>query len=298
MINGNYFNYNSKYDSNNFYDTINCHFYSDLVYEESNPERQNFFIKVYNKCKRIKIMKALEYISFIIDFSLTILCIYLEITEYTTITIILTFISLLTTIAYIPFNAYILNNDCPYFIKYNDIIKMSSKYLEKFSLPLAPIKYPIIDGDFIKTDSNGAFAKLDIETNKYNLLFSKTDDSDIYGPYIKYKDLGNKVINYNKDLYFNYLKGTDEEIYYCQSNAIEEIFNNGLFEGKEYTDSNGNTLTCKYLYHYNYSYSRLYKNLYNRWVATLLCSCFISILQIFVIIIKFCFCCKRQNKIE
>ena len=67
MIQGNYFNYNYLYNSNNFYQVIDCELYSDMANEYTEPEIYNFLIKVSKRYKRHKAMLGLECSTFVIN---------------------------------------------------------------------------------------------------------------------------------------------------------------------------------------------------------------------------------------
>lgn len=256
MIQGYYFNYYSLYISNNFYQVIDCDLYSDMANEYTEPEIYNFLIKVSKRCKRHKAMLGLEYSTFIINLVLSIFNILLMVkTECTLIVLILSFISFPITITYVSFNGYIFSNDCPLMI-YPQTIYFLNNYNQEFSL------FNVVHNNLLKTDSKGAVAKLDSYTERYVLLFPNKDDSDLCGPFLKYKDLVNKFINYHKELYSFYNEDNNNEYRSCQIKDWDiNLISEGLLDIKTFTDNEGYTKICKYLYHYEPNSGIIYRNI-------------------------------------
>lgn len=278
MVHGNMFNFFAIYRTNNFYEHVDCNFYSDFADQQIEPINYNLLKKLTNKCKRIKALSALEYSAFIIDLVLALFSIILlSFCSYgERKIIILSIISIIITLVYASFNGYILCNDCPGIIQPYELYNIN-----KNSRSFTP--FDILETGLLRTNSEGAFAELDPNTENYTLLFPMQDETDICGPFFKYKDLGSKFINYNKDLYF---AKKDEEIEKCYSREISKIYE-GLYKKKTYFDSEGNLKTCKYLYHNEATNFKSFKNIYSRMVVSLVLSCFISLSHIILIILSF-----------
>jgi hypothetical protein len=141
-------------------------------------------------------------------------------------------ICFILTLIYVCFSGYIFTND----IAYGKIEKDS----------------------FIKTNSikklfpNGASYKWN--NNKYITAFeSNTDD---YSYFIKYKDLGDKIYNYDKELQKRF--NPEDPCYLTPGSSKPNYY----------------IASCKYIFEeQNYNPSNKY--LYDRWIATLILNCFI-----------------------
>ena len=109
-----------------------------------------------------------------------------------------------------------------------------------------------------KLFSNGATYKwLD---NKYITAYE--DDTGDYSMYIKYKDLGDKQYNYDKDIWEKY-----------QKNFATDACYQGLF------NKNTQVSSCDYLFPVPTQEVKN-KYLYDRWLTTLVLSCFIFIFNL------------------
>ena len=109
-----------------------------------------------------------------------------------------------------------------------------------------------------KLFSNGATYKwLD---NKYITAYE--DDTGDYSMYIKYKDLGDKQYNYDKDIWEKYQKNSDTDVCY-QVNI----------------NKNTQVTSCDYLFPVPTQEVKN-KYLYDRWLTTLVLSCFIFIFNL------------------
>ena len=213
-INGNiYFGIiDSNVDSINIYD---CGRYTDLISDEKDELRKNFFKKERSKCRRHKAMNGLEHTIFSLFFILGVIFGIINLSkgaigesrqneikhQITYITIISIIIEFIITLIYLVYSFYIFENDSPSFIDFNNLIEMTSEIQEKKNIPLTEIKYAYPVNGIIKTDKNGAFAKFNTETNKYELLFPPKEKEKIYDSYAKYKELNKKQYNFNKELY-------------------------------------------------------------------------------------------------
>ena len=282
MNSGNIMCYSDPYyDKNDYFNSVNCNFYDDLGATRTIPEQKNYYEKVGKTCKRFKAMKGLELAAFLINLFFAIFCIFISFwcDDCLSLNLISFIISLVITVTYVSFNGYIFYNDTPnnlfdyYEIRDNE-------------------NYPHLESAYLKRDSNGAIAKLNHNTGYYYSLFRKEENSDIFDLFFKFKDLRNKYINYNDEMFkrskYNSQKG--EEIKSCQYSDNYYLINNGLYEGlipvQTYQDSNGNTLECEYLYKsYNsYYYSSYLRKLYYKWIGTLILGCFIGATDIISLI--------------
>ena len=176
-------------------------------------------------------------------------------TECTLIVLILPFISFPITITYVSFNGHIFSNDCPLMI-YPPTQYYLNNYNQEFSL------FHMFHNNLLKTDSKGAVAKLDSYTERYVLLFPNKDDSDLCEPFLKYKDLFNKFINYNKELYSSYNEENNNEYRSCQiKDGDINLISEGLLDINTFTDNEGYTKICKYLYYYEPNSGIIYRNI-------------------------------------
>jgi hypothetical protein len=240
---------NKIFDDFENWKSNNCDAYSDFL-DSNEIELKDYenYRYIKNLCRRQKSMYNLEYISLIFNTSLSFLCSCLSIlllSEYFKhlkrkiglFGFISGIICFILTLIYVCFSGYIFTNDVAY------------GRIEKDS--------------FIKTNSikklfpNGATYKWN--NNKYITAFEgNTDD---YSYFIKYKDLGDKIYNYDKELQKRF---TSEDP--C-------ILSSGSSRPNYYIAS------CKYIFEeQNFNPSNKY--LYDRWISTLILSCFIFLFNI------------------
>ncbi len=186
----------------NDWGTKNCEKESDLLnyyknqYSNPTEEQQkdiNNQKKELNKCRRDKAMYSLEYASLIIDVVLNSFCFILSLLHFLEIgesfkkktgifAIFTGVVGFFLTFAYLIFSLYIFNND------HNETKKLYE---------------------------NGAYLKL-FDNDRYLYSFTQTDiDKDPNVIYAKYKDLGKKQYNYDRELFINSLD-TGSAIYNCR----------------------------------------------------------------------------------
>jgi len=195
-------------------------------------------------CRREKAMYDLEYCAFIINIIASFICADLALLEYMGISKdfdlkagLIAFIS--GIIGFILTLVYICYSG---YIFMNDIAYM---------------KLNINYGDFNfntgkaieKLYSNGASLKW----NGYNFIPEYYNDRDTFSQFIKYKDLGKSQYNYDSEYYKKYQGYIDVngEIYHCH-----DAQNDCKFVYKEPETDNTN------------------KELYNRWISSLILACF------------------------
>ena len=238
MIKGN--NYITK---SVFYD---CSCYSDIIKDETNSTRKDMMKKVYNKCARTKTFNILEYLTIFINFNFSLFFIIYGARDKSRDIekkIIVSIVPFVLTLVYISYNGYILNNDYPGFISCTSVMGFSTKYSGNNNME--GFYYLDLDPTYLKTNSEGAYAKFDYNRGRYSLLYPIEDETDIFEPYIKFKDLGDKKYNYNSDLILmpNYRSNVyNDEHDYCT--GYYNIYNLNSMKPK---DSYG-AHTCNYLY--------------------------------------------------
>ena len=165
------------------------------------------------------------------------------------------------------------------------------------------------EDEHVRIDSDGAH--LEWNGNKYTCIFYKKDDE--YSTSLRYSDYGNKYLSYNKDL--NVLEGDNEFIF--REHDFSPIQSGGciytsidnwsdckkLDEGtsftqllnlnskiKYYDDEGHSKGDCDKLYFIdmnNLPTTNEKKILYDRWLTTLIFSCFIFLLNIGLAIFGF-----------
>jgi hypothetical protein len=147
------------------------------------------------------------------------------------------------------------------------------------------------EGRSMRIDSDGAFLKWNSKKNHYTCIFYKKDDYDSI--YLRYSDLGNKYLNYNKDV------RPEEKNYkyqYCKSLDLD-YFDCKDAEENEYTESQKEFLDgqlkpkgkCdKLIFSSPENYKdNSFKVRYDRWLTTIIFSCFIFLLDIGLAIFGF-----------
>ena len=225
-------------------------------------------LKTYkNICKRQKATHNLEYSSLIINAVLSFICANFALLSFFKegennrnkiglIGLITGIIGFVLTLVYVCFSGYVFTHDVAYgIINMDDIVGIG----------------PNLDGGIAKLFSNGA--KYKYNGKKYITPFEA--NTEYNSKYIRYKDLGDKQYNYDKDIYTKYVKNIPEN-----SNTA-----NGCNINNDYALSNSNTKinNCDYLFAEPYNNSNN-KYLYDRWVATLVLSVFIIALHLILAI--------------
>lgn len=152
-----------------------------------------------------------------------------------------------------------------------------------------------------KIRADGAFAKWDDSKHGYICLFYDKDNEDSL--YLKYSDYGNKHLNYRtKDVYaekeenykFMHIPyGCVLSSYPTQTlcKTLDEANNPSNAEKNKYYDSSSNQNNkkgdCDYLYYFDNSFNYSKKNIYDRWVTTIVLGCLIFVLDIGLAIFGF-----------
>lgn len=268
---------------------INCDRFSVLLDNKMNDKYLNIIKKEKKKCQRFTAMYILEYFLSLLQLIFLVFHFFSLISESCFIKekvliaffwIVPSFIFFCLTLLYIIFSTIVLTKESPSYLDYKELMTISLINDEYGDLIYLNHKNSIL-----KTDEDGAFAKYNKDLDKYEFLFPKKDENDIYGVYAKFKDLRLKQYNYNKDLYFKKNFDFNYEFMHCQYNDLESIHND---HGKiYYKDSHGKTTYCQFLYSYNHGESSYNKSLYDRWAATITFSFFIMIFDLFFFVCGF-----------
>ena len=222
--------------------TLNCKLAEDIY----NLIKNDVNKKSKNLCHRKKAMYGLEYSSLIIDVIVGFICAVLGLLHYFDVAKPFEKISgliglgsgivgFILTLTYIYYSAYIFINDSTDRFDSNNSFKP------------------------IKLDSEGAFAKWDDNENSYKFLYYK-DNEPIK---INYYDLGKKQYNYEKKRHYDNILYTSCQVE-IPSNSEEYFSKSG------YTKDN-----CPSLYYEQYANGFENKYVFDRWVTTIIFSCFI-----------------------
>ena len=235
--------------------TKNCKLLEDAYKLNKNDANK----KAKNLCNRQKAMYGLEYSSLIIDVVLGFICAILGLLHYFDVAkpfenisgiigLSTGIIGFILTLVYICYSGYIFTNDITE--GFDDIYKFS--YLSN-SLPL------------IKLDKEGAFAEWDESKGQYKWIFYKENNPNSIYP--TYSDLGKKQYNYEKKRHY------DADIKYTTCAGNYDL----CAAGNEYFDFSGHTgNNCKKLFFTNSPSGVENKYVFDRWVSSIIFSCFIA----------------------
>jgi len=242
--------------------TQNCQQKADLVkaYEDTNQDKDTIKSakKDRNKCNREKAMYGLEYSSLIVDVICGFVCTILGLLHYFDVAkpfekvtgiigLATGIIGFVLTLVYVCYSGYIFTND---------------PYIDE-------------DGDYLyKRDGDWAFAKK--EDNEIKCLFYKKEN--LYSIFARYSDLGKKQYNYNKKQSQEYAKA-GSEVKTC-SPSIEYISDPTPVVPLAMQCATLENLpsvsagTCETLY-IPPETEITHKYLFDKWVTTIIFSCFI-----------------------
>ena len=162
----------------------------------------------------------------------------------------------------------------------------------------------------IRIDSDGA--ALELDGNEYKCIFYDKDDK--FALFTRFSDYGNKFLNYKKEVIhrnddknYEYKGCTFSISNYASSlgfgssssynldkliscNTVCKNINDKKIsiQKQEYRDDKGTKVgDCSKLYDFSFSTSYEKKNLYDRWLTTIILSCFILLLNIGLAIFGF-----------
>ena len=129
--------------------------------------------------------------------------------------------------------------------------------------------FAYIDDKFPRIDSDGVWAEWD--GSKYKCKYLKEKKQESF--YVRYSDLGNKFLRYNKDIQFG-------EKYKIVKKCTRNDYDLCSKEVQETYSDDGETKNCDKLYYYENTRENYYKIIYDRWLTTIILSCIIFILDI------------------
>ena len=135
----------------------------------------------------------------------------------------------------------------------------------------------------LKTYENGVFAEYDSQMNGYKYIYYNEYDKDKL--IVKYKDLGKKQYNYQKNIYF---ADSDSEFRICRDKSAYDFFckSNKEYYYRYYSYyANGVYQNCQYLYSNFEGFENKY--IYTRWLTTIIISCLIILSSIGMAIFGF-----------
>jgi len=246
----------------------NCQILADEYKAANNEITKETKKKERNKCNRDKAMYGLEYSSLIFDVTFGFVCTILGLLHYFDVAkpfekvtgiigLVTGIIGFVLTFVYLVYSTYIFTND-PY-----DDGSNPTSYITKRN------------GDW-------AFAKLEEGKGYKCLYYKKKDTNSIIA---KYSDIGKKQYNYNK------------------KKNQELLDHNSDFFKCKYSDTAGPLIcatyeyfptafvttpnTCKALYTDNLNNNIDRKYLFDKWVTTIIFSCFIIVCDIGLAIFGF-----------
>ena len=214
--------------------------------------------KILNKCNRHKAMYGLEYSSLILDVTLGSICAILGLLHYFDVAkpfekitgiigLATGVIGFVLTLVYVCYSGYI------------------------FTKETAPDTYDSgFSNHVIKLNGDGAFAEKD--GNNYKCLYYKKDKADSI--LAKYSDLGKKQYNYEKKRH--YPKDNDEfNKVDCKETTSDAKDGCAFSEYYSKPISSAISSNCNYLYLNAKADGFGNKYLFDRWVTTIIFSCFI-----------------------
>ena len=248
-----------------------------------------------NKCYRNKAMIGLEYSAFNFNIVFGFTCALLGLFNYLKIGNIGKIIGLIGLgsgiIGFVLTLVYII---------YSGIIFTQDVVGKKFTQLGTGNIYPSGSSERKKIRADGAYAKWDDSKKEYVCLFYEKDNEDSL--YLTYSDYGNKHLNYRtKDLYaeekknYKYMTthGCATNTYPSQAGCklLDEANNPSSNEKDSYYDSSENRNNekgkCDYLYYFDSGADNSKRNIYDRWVTTIVLGCFIFVLDIGLAIFGF-----------
>ena len=217
--------------------------------------------KVINQCNRHKAMYGLEYSSLILDVVLGFICVILGLLHYFDVAkpfekitgiigLATGVIGFVLTLVYICYSGYIFTNEnAP--DSYDDGFYFNGNVL-------------------LKLNGKGAFAEKDGDV--YNCLYYKKDK--VNSIFAKYSDLGKKQYNYEKKRHY---PGDNDEFNKGECQKSITIALDGCYNSPQMTRYISTALenNCKYLYLDLKANGFGNKYLFDRWVTTIIFSCFI-----------------------
>ena len=232
-----------------------------LLEDKYKSDKKETSKKEKNKCNRQKAMYGLEYSSLIIGVILGLFCTFLGLLHYFDIGkpfekisgligLVAGIIEFILTLIYICYSGYIFTNDT------------TRGFDNTYQFTLSGGS----PGPLLKLNKDGAFAEWDDSQGQYKCIFYK--EGKIGANHATYSELGKKQYNYEKKRHYDI-----DSKYSC-------IGGYGLCEGaNQYilnSLANNNDGICKYLYLEEKASGFENKYVFDRWVSTIIFSCFID----------------------
>jgi len=233
--------------------TNNCKLKEDtykIAKTDSNKKEKNL-------CNRQKAMYGLEYSSLLIDVILGFICTILGLLHYFDVAkpfekisgiigLVTGIVGFILTLVYICYSGYIFTNDTTEgFDGSYDLYGSGSS------------------GPLLKLNKDGAIAELD--GSKYKCIFYKANNKD--STFATYSDLGKKQYNYEKKRHYD----IDSKYSDCKEPHTACTGLNEFIATTSHTGSN-----CKYLYLDKVPSGVENKYVFDRWISTIIFSCFIA----------------------
>jgi len=245
--------------------TKNCKYYED-VYKLDKTDANK---KAKNLCNRQKAMYGLEYSSLIIDVVLGFICTILGLLHFFDVAkpfekisgiigLSTGIIGFILTLVYICYSGYIFTNDTT---------KGFDDSYEYYTFTNPDGSTRSGSGPLIKLDKEGAFAEWDDSKGQYKCLFYKSNKPNSI--LITYSDLGKKQYNYEKKRHYDIDSkyNTCIGVYSLCDGSNEYIPN---------TSASNPQKKCPYLYLSSSPSGVENKYVFDRWVSTIIFSCFIA----------------------
>ena len=259
--------------------------------EDTKKEWLDLLIEGKNKCYRNKAMIGLEYSAFNFNIVFGFTCALLGLFNYLKIGNIGKIVGLIglgsgiigfvLTLVYIIYSGIIFTKD----VVDKTFDDINTKYNS---------------AERKKIRANGAFAEWDDSKKGYVCIFYEKDNEDSL--YLTYSDYGNIHLNYlSKDTYPEEEKnyefiGCQKSSTYSYSNCKTRDDTDNLAHQKDkyfenYVNQAANTNSkgeCDYLYYFdNNANDKSKRNIYDRWMITIVLGCFIFVLDIGLAIFGF-----------
>ena len=243
----------------NCQNNIDAYDYYKKLYTNPNDNQKkslNHYKQDINLCKRRKAVYGLEFSSLIIDIFLGTLCCVLGLLHY-----------------------FEIGNYC---VKVTGIIGLASGVI-CFVITIVYVGYSayIFDNDY--SWENKLFerrANLHWENGKYVLPYNEDDEKENKYYYkAKFKELGKKRYNYDSKLYKEFKTNDKAEFKECEYSSIidKTTQKSGLLTS---------SYKCEYIWYNGYTNESDSKNkyIYDRWLTSIILSCFIFVCAIGVAI--------------
>jgi len=258
-----------------FWKDQNCKLKED-IYKSNKKET---YEKDMNLCKRQKAIYGLEYSSLIIDLIFGFICTILGFLHYFDVAkpfekisgligLVSGIIEFILTLVYICYSGYIFTNDA------------TKGFDETYKFTLSGGS----PGPLLKLNKDGAFAEWDDSKGQYKCIFYR--EGKVGSNHATYSDLGKKQYNYEKKRHYN-----------PESKYSSCIGDYPLCEGaNQYIlySLTGHKSECNYLYLEKAAKGFENKYVFDRWVSTIIFSCFILVCCIGLAIFGF-FLFKSNN---